>query len=158
VDDINTLRRILKENRVIAVVGLSADWYRPSYFAAKYMQEHGYRVIPVNPRYAGKDVLGERCYASLAEIPEKVDIVDVFRRSEDAGPIADEAIAIGAKVLWQQIGVKNEAAAAKARAAGLDAVMDRCVKIEHARLFGGLNWVGVNTRVISAKRPRWLAY
>jgi predicted CoA-binding protein len=157
-DDIQTLRRILKENRVIAVVGLSADWFRPSYFAAKYMQEHGYRVIPVNPRYAGKDVLGERCYASLAEIPEKVDIVDVFRRSEDVGPIADAAIAIGAKVLWQQIGVKNEAAAAKARAAGLDAVMDRCVKIEHARLFGGLNWVGVNTRVISAKRPRWLAY
>jgi len=157
-DDIQTLRRILKENRVIAVVGLSADWFRPSYFAAKYMQEHGYRVIPVNPRYAGKEVLGERCYASLAEIPDKVDIVDVFRRSEDVGPIADEAIAIGAKVLWQQIGVKNEAAAAKARAAGLETVMDRCVKIEHARLFGGLNWVGVNTRVISAKRPRWLAY
>jgi predicted CoA-binding protein len=157
-DDIQTLRRILKENRVIAVVGLSADWYRPSYFAAKYMQEHGYRVIPVNPRYAGKEVLGERCYASLKEIPDKVDIVDVFRRSEDVGPIADEAIAIGAKVLWQQIGVKNEAAAAKARAAGLDAVIDRCVKIEHARLFGGLNWVGVNTRIVSAKRPRWLAY
>ncbi len=157
-DDIQTLRRILKENRVIAVVGLSADWFRPSYFAAKYMQEHGYRVIPVNPRYAGKEVLGERCYASLKEIPERIDVVDVFRRSEDVGPIADEAIAIGAKVLWQQIGVKNEAAAAKARAAGLDAVMDRCVKIEHARLFGGLNWVGVNTRVVSAKRPRWLAY
>ncbi len=157
-DDIQTLRRILKENRVIAVVGLSADWFRPSYFAAKYMQEHGYRVIPVNPRYAGKEVLGERCYASLREIPDKIDIVDVFRRSEDVGPMADEAIAIGARVLWQQIGVKNEAAAAKARAAGLDAVMDRCVKIEHARLFGGLNWVGVNTRVVSAKRPRWLAY
>jgi predicted CoA-binding protein len=157
-DDIQTLRRILKENRVIAVVGLSADWYRPSYFAAKYMQEHGYRVIPVNPRYAGKEVLGERCYAGLREIPDKVDIVDVFRRSEDVGPIADEAIAIGAKVLWQQIGVKNEAAAAKARAAGLDAVIDRCVKIEHARLFGGLNWVGVNTRIVSAKRPRWPAY
>lgn len=157
-DDIQTLRRILKENRVIAVVGLSADWFRPSYFAAKYMQEHGYRVIPVNPRYAGKEVLGERCYAGLREIPDKVDVVDVFRRSEDVGPIADEAIAIGAKVLWQQIGVKNEAAAAKARAAGLETVMDRCVKIEHARLFGGLNWMGVNTRVISAKRPRWLAY
>jgi len=157
-DDINTLRRILKENRVIAVVGLSADWYRPSYFAAKYMQEHGYRVIPVNPRYAGKNVLGTRCYASLREIPGKVDIVDVFRRTEDVMPIAEDAIVIGAKVLWQQIGVKNEAAAEKARAAGLEAVMDRCVKIEHARLFGGLNWVGVNTRVISAKRPRWLAY
>jgi len=157
-DDIDTLRRILAENRVIAVVGLSGDWYRPSYFAAKYMQEHGYRVIPVNPRYAGKRLLGEACYASLRQIPEKVDIVDVFRRTQDVPPIADDAIAIGAKVLWQQLGVKNEAAAEKARAGGLETVMDRCVKIEHARLFGGLNWVGVNTRVISAKRPRWLAY
>ena len=157
-DDIQTLRRILHESRVIAMVGLSADWYRPSYFAAKYLQEHGYKVIPVNPRYAGKQVLGETCYASLREIPGRVDVVDVFRRTEDVAPVADEAIALGAKVLWQQIGVKNEAAAAKARAAGMDAVMDRCMKIEHGRLFGGLNWVGVNTRVISAKRPRWLAY
>lgn len=157
-DDINTLRRILKENRVIAVVGLSADWFRPSYFAAKYMQEHGYRVIPVNPRYAGRSVLGERCYASLRDIPEQVDIVDVFRKTEDVMPIAEDAIAIRAKVLWQQLGVRNEAAAAKARAAGMEAVMDHCVKIEHGRLFGGLNWVGVNTKVISAKRPRWLAY
>jgi len=159
-DDISTLRRILGEYRIIAMVGLSADWFRPSYFAAKYMQEHGYRVIPVNPRYAGKQVLGESCYASLRDIPrtEGVQIVDVFRRTEDVPPIAEDAIAIGARVLWQQIGVKNEAAAAKARAVGMDAVMDRCVKIEHARLFGGLNWVGVNTRVISAKRPRWLAY
>jgi predicted CoA-binding protein len=155
-DDINTLRRILHESRTLAVVGLSADWFRPSYFAAKYMQEHGYRVIPVNPKY--ESILGEKCYKSLRDIPEKVDLVDVFRKSNDVMPIAEEAIAIGAKVLWQQLGVKNEAAAAKARAAGLEAVMDRCVKIEHGRLFGGLNWVGVNTRVISAKRPRWLAY
>ena len=157
-DDINTLRRILKENRAIAVVGLSADWYRPSYFAAKYMQGHGYRVIPVNPRHAGGEILGERCYASLREIPGKVDIVDVFRRTEDVPPVAEDAIAIGAKVLWQQLGVRNESAAARAREAGLEAVVDRCVKIEHGRLFGGLNWVGVNTGVISAKRPRWLAY
>ena len=157
-DDVETLRRILRENRVIAMVGLSADWYRPSYFAAKYLQEHGYRVIPVNPRNAGKQVLGETCYASLRDVPDRVDVVDVFRRTEDVAPIADEAIAIGAKVLWQQIGVTNEAAAAQARAAGLDAVMDRCMKIEHGRLFGGLNWVGVNTRVISSKRPHWLAY
>jgi predicted CoA-binding protein len=155
-DDINTLRRILRENRTIAVVGLSADWFRPSYFAAKYMQEHGYRVIPVNPRYA--QVLGEKCYPSLRDVPEKIDIVDVFRKTADVLPVAEEAIAIGAKVLWQQLGVRNEAAAAKARAAGMEAVLDRCVKIEHGRLFGGLNWVGVNTRVISAKRPRWLAY
>jgi predicted CoA-binding protein len=155
-DDINTLRRILSESRVIAVVGLSADWFRPSYFAAKYMQEHGYTVIPVNPKYP--EILGEKCYRSLRDIPRKVDIVDVFRKTQDVPPIAEEAIAIGAKVLWQQLGVKNEQAAAKARAAGLEAVMDRCVKIEHGRLFGGLNWVGVNTHIISAKRPRWLAY
>ena len=155
-DDINTLRRILTRNRVIAVVGLSADWYRPSYFAAKYMQEHGYRVIPVNPKYEA--ILGQKCYRSLRDIPEAVDIVDVFRKTQDVPPIAEDAISIGAKVLWQQLGVKNEAAAAKARAAGLDAVLDRCVKIEHGRLFGGLNWVGVNTKVISAKRPRSLAY
>lgn len=154
--DINTLRRILKQYKTIAVVGLSANWHRPSSFAAKYMQEHGYRVIPVNPMY--KEVLGEKCYASLKDIPEKVDIVDCFRKSEDIDPIADEAIAIGAKVLWMQIGVMNEKAAEKARKAGLEVVQDRCVKIEHGRLFGGLNWVGVNTRIISAKRPRWLPY
>jgi len=155
-DDINTLRRILKEARVIAVVGLSADWYRPSYFAAKYMQEHGYRVIPVNPKY--DSILGEKCYRSLRDIPERVDIVDVFRKTEDVMPVAEDAIAMRARVLWQQLGVRNEEAAAKARAAGLETVLERCVKIEHGRLFGGLNWVGVNTRVISAKRPRWLAY
>jgi predicted CoA-binding protein len=155
-DDINTLRRILRESKVIAVVGLSADWFRPSYFAAKYMQEHGYRVIPVNPKYA--EILGQKCYPSLRDIRQPVDMVDVFRKTADVMPIAEDAIAIGAKVLWQQLGVRNEEAAAKARAAGLETVMDRCVKIEHGRLFGGLNWVGVNTKVISAKRPRWLAY
>ncbi len=155
-EDINTLRRILSQSRTIAVVGLSANWWRPSYFAAKYMQEHGYRIIPVNPQY--QEVLGERCYASLRDIPEKVDIVDCFRRSEEIGPLAEDAIAIGAKVLWLQLGVVNHEAAARARAAGLDVVMDRCVKIEHARLFGGLNWAGVITRVISSKRPRWLPY
>lgn len=155
-DDIGSLRRILSENRVLAIVGLSAIWSRPSYFAAKYMLEHGYRVIPVNPQYA--EVLGQKCYATLGDIPEKVDLVDVFRRTEDVMPIAEQAIAIGARVFWQQLGVRNEAAAARARAAGLEAVMDRCVKIEHGRLFGGLNWVGVNTRVISARRPRRPAY
>ena len=154
--DIATLRRILKTSRTIAVVGLSANWYRPSYFAAKYMMEHGYRIIPVNPQYT--EVLGQRCYAALRDIPEKVDIVDCFQKTERILPIAEDAIAIGAKVLWQQIGVVNEEADRKARAAGLDSVMDRCVKIEHGRLFGGLNWVGVNTRVISAKRPRTLPY
>lgn len=150
-DDIATLRRILRTHRVIAVVGLSAEWHRPSYFAAKYMQGHGYRVIPVNPRYP--EILGEHCYSRLEDIPEPVDMVDVFRRSADVLPIAESAIAIGAKCLWQQIGVQNHEADRLARAAGLDTVMDRCVKIEHARLFGGLHWAGVNTGVISAKRP-----
>jgi predicted CoA-binding protein len=155
IDDIPGLRRILATAKVIAVVGLSADWFRPSYFAAKYMIEHGYTVIPVNPRYT--EILGQKCYRSLREIPGKVDMVDVFRKTADVGPIADDAIAIGAKVLWQQLGVTNAEAAGKAEAAGLETVMDRCVKIEHARLFGGLNWAGVNTRVISAKRPKYIA-
>lgn len=150
-DDIPTLRRILKACRTIAIVGLSAEWHRPSNFAGKYLQQHGYRIIPVNPRYT--EVLGERCYASLDDIPERVDMVDVFRRTEDVLPFAEGAIRIGAKCLWQQIGVVNAQADALVRAAGLDSVMDRCVKIEHARLFGGLHWVGVNTRVVSARRP-----
>lgn len=160
VDDIPGLRRILKTHSVIAVVGLSADWFRPSYFVAKYMMEHGYTVIPVNPRY--ESVLGQACYKSLGEAARqcalKIEIVDVFRNSADVMPVADEAIAVGAKVLWQQLGVQNMEAAAKAQAAGLETVVDRCIKIEHARLFGGLNWAGVNTGVISAKRPRWLPY
>lgn len=154
--DVQTLRRVFKENRVIAVVGLSANWYRPSYFAAKYMMDHGYRVIPVNPQY--QQVLGQKCYPNLGAIPEKVDIVDCFRKSEDILPIAEDALAIGAKVLWMQIGVINEAAAERARTAGLTVVMNRCVKIEYARLFGGLNFVGVDTKIISAKRPLWLPY
>ncbi len=152
--DINTLRRILKQTRTLAIVGLSANWYRPSFFAAKYMQEHGYRIIPVNPAY--EEVLGEKCYPSLKEIPEQIDMVDCFRKSEDIEPIAKQAIEIGAKVLWMQLGVMNEKAARMARDAGLEVVQDRCVKIEHGRLFGGLNWAGVNTKVISSKRPQWL--
>jgi predicted CoA-binding protein len=150
-DDITTLRRILKACRTIAVVGLSAEWHRPSYFAAKYLQQHGYRIVPVNPRYP--QILGETCYARLEDIPFPVDMVDVFRRPADVPPIAASAVAIAAKCLWQQLGVLNIEADAMVRAAGLDSVMDRCVKIEHARLFGGLHWAGVNTRVISARRP-----
>jgi predicted CoA-binding protein len=159
VDDIPGLRRILATHKVIAMVGLSADWFRPSYFAAKYMLEHGYTVIPVNPRY--DVILGQRCYPSLRELAVtsavKIDIVDCFRKTSDIMPIAEDAIAIGAKLLWQQLGVTNEEAARKAEAAGLETVMDRCVKIEHARLYGGLNWAGVNTKVISAKRPKYIA-
>ncbi|MEO6022954.1 MAG: CoA-binding protein [Burkholderiales bacterium] len=154
--DIQTLRRILKESRTIAIVGLSAQWHRPSNFAAKYMLDHGYTIIPVNPQY--EEVLGQKCYKSLRDIPVKVDMVDCFRKSADVPPLADDAITIGAKILWMQIGVVNEAAAAKARAAGLEVVMDRCIKIEHGRLFGGLNWAGVNTRIISSQRPRYLPY
>jgi predicted CoA-binding protein len=150
-DTILELRRILKHCRTIAVVGLSAEWHRPSYFAAKYLQEHGYRVAPVNPRY--ESVLGEVCYPSLEAIPFAVDMVDVFRRSADVLPVARSAVAIGARCLWQQIGVMNLEADRLAREAGLASVMDRCVKIEHARLFGGLHWAGVNTGVISAHRP-----
>jgi predicted CoA-binding protein len=145
------LRRILKENHTIAIVGLSADWYRPSYFAAKYMQENGFRIIPVNPKYT--EILGEKCYPDLKSIPEKIDMVDVFRKSADCAPIAKEAVAIGAKVLWLQLGVENDEAKAIAESGGVEFVENRCVKIEYARLFGGLSWFGVNTRIISSRRP-----
>ncbi|HUL96797.1 MAG TPA: CoA-binding protein, partial [Usitatibacter sp.] len=149
-DDSEKVRRILKTTRTIAVVGLSAQWHRPSFFAAKYLQEHGYRVIPVNPGY--ESILGEKCYKSLAEIPGKVDVVDCFRKSSEIPALAEEAIRIGAKVLWMQLGVENAAARATAEAAGLEVVENRCMKIEHGRFFGGLGWAGVNTKVISAKR------
>jgi uncharacterized protein len=156
--DIPTLRRILHDSRRIAIVGISAEWHRPSFFVGKYLLEHGYTMIPVNPKY--REILGQVCFPDLASARKAVaiDMVDCFRKAEDIGPLADQAIAIGAKTLWMQLGVVNEAAADKARAAGLDVVMNRCVKIEHGRLFGGLNWAGVNTRVISARRPRQLPY
>ena len=152
VDDIAGLRDLLSRVRTIAVVGLSANWYRPSYFAAKYLQDHGYRIIPVNPQY--DTVLDMPCYPSLMDVPEAVDVVDCFRRAEDIPPLVEQAIAIKAKVLWLQLGVINWDAVNTAHAAGLKVVMDRCMKIEYARLFGGLNFVGVNTKVVSAKRPR----
>ena len=150
-DDIPTLRRILQASRTIAIVGLSDQWHRPSNFVAKYLQSHGCRIVPVNPRYT--EILGQTCYARLEDIPFAIDLVDVFRKTEDVPAIARSAVAIGAKALWQQIGVVSAEADAIARAAGLDSVMNRCTKIEHARLFGGLHWVGVNTQVISATRP-----
>jgi predicted CoA-binding protein len=148
------LREVFARARTVAVVGLSADWFRPSYFAAKYLQEHGFRVIPVNPRYS--EILGERCYPSLRAIPVPIDIVDVFRKPGDCVPIAEDAVAIGARVLWLQLGVQNPQAQAIASEGGLTVIVDRCVKIEYARLFGGLNWCGVNTRVISSHRPSTL--
>ena len=151
-DEQGALRRILSTCRTIAVVGLSAEWHRPSFFAAKYMQGKGYRILPVNPRYAGGSVLGMPCVARLEDLTEPIDMVDVFRKTEDVAPIAASAIALGAQCLWQQLGVQNLDADAAARAAGLHSVINRCVKIEHARLFGGLHWAGVNTGVISARR------
>lgn len=151
-EDIKTLRRILNDYKTIAVVGLSDKWHRPSYFAAKYLQEHGYRIIPVNPGH--KEILGEKCYASLLDIPEKVDVVDIFRKAEDVPPIVEDAIKIGAKVVWMQLGIINEEAAKRAREAGLDVVMNRCMKIEHGRLFGGINFIGVNRGIISSKRSK----
>lgn len=150
-NDIDTLRRVLRDSRTIAVVGLSAEWHRPSYFAAKYMQQRGYRIVPVNPKYP--EILGETSYPDLKSIPFPVDLVDVFRKPQDCVPIAQDAVAIGARALWLQIGVINEEAQRVAEDAGLTVVADRCVKIEYARLFGGLNWMGVNTGIVSARRP-----
>lgn len=146
------LRRILTRDRTIAIVGLSASWHRPSFFAAKYLQSKGYRIVPVNPRYVDEPILGEQVFATLEDIPVPVDMVDVFRKPADVLPIASSAVAIGARTLWQQLGVNNAQAEALVLKAGLDSVMDRCTKIEHARLFGGLHWAGVNTGVVSSVR------
>ena len=148
------LRGVLKRVRVIAMVGASPHWNRPSYFAMKYLQDKGYRVIPVNPRARGETILGEKVHGALSEIPGKVDMVDIFRNSDAAGPIVDEAIAIGAKVVWMQLGVRNDEAARRAEAAGLAVVMNRCPKIEYSRLHGELAWSGVNTGIISSKRQK----
>jgi uncharacterized protein len=152
VDDIAGLRGILARTKTIAVVGLSANWYRPSFFAAKYLQEHGYRIVPVNPTY--EEVLGERCYPSVSAIPHDVDVVDGFRKATEMPALAREAVDKGAKVLWMQLGIRSDEAARIASDAGLDVVVDRCMKIEHARILGGLNWAGVNTGVISSHRAR----
>jgi len=154
--DIVTLRRILNTHKRVAMVGLSADWWRPSFFAAKYLLEHGFEVIPVNPKY--EEILGQKCYPDLKSIPTPVDVVDLFQKAERVPLFVDDAIEIGAKVLWMQLGIVNEEAAQKARDAGLEVVMDRCMKIEYARIFGGLNTIGVNTKIISAKRPAFVNF
>jgi predicted CoA-binding protein len=150
--DISDLRRILTDYKCIAMVGLSDDWSRPSNFAAKYLLDHGFEVIPVNPKY--DEILGQKCYADLRDIPKSVDVVDLFQRVERVPLFVDQAIEIGAKVVWMQLGIIHDEAAHKAQQAGLEVVMDRCMKIEYARLFGGLNTIGVNTGVISAQRPK----
>jgi len=149
---------ILRTVRTIAMVGASANWVRPSNFAMKYLQGKGFRVIPLNPGQAGKEILGETCYASVADIPGPVDMVDIFRNSEAAGPIVDAVLPIAAdkeiKVIWMQLGIRNDDAAARAEAAGLTVIMDRCPKIEYGRLFGELSWSGVNSGIITSKRRK----
>lgn len=148
------IRDVLRMVDVIAMVGASPNWNRPSYFAMKYLQQKGYRVIPVNPKEAGKEILGEKAYASLADIPVKIDMVDCFRTPDVIVPIAQDAIAVGARVLWMQLGVRNDEAARLAESAGLKVVMNRCPKIEYGRLSREIGWLGVNTRVINSKRQR----
>ncbi len=146
------LRGILERVRTIAMVGASPNWNRPSFFVMKYLQGKGYRIIPVNPRAAGEIILGEVTYADLADLPEAADMVDIFRNAEAAGPITDAAVTLGAAVVWMQLTVRNDAAAARAETAGLHVVMDRCPKIEYARLFGEIGRHGINSNVITAKR------
>ena len=144
--------RILERYRRIAMVGLSSNPFRPSHFAAIYLLSEGYDVVPVNPRE--RQVLGRTSYPSLRDVPGPIEVVDIFREPSAVPAIVDEAIAVGAKVIWMQLGVIHDAAAERARQAGLEVVMDRCMKIEHARFFGGLNTIGLNTGVISAQRRR----
>lgn len=148
------IRQILSEVKRVAIVGASANEVRPSFFVTKYLISKGFEVFPVNPGIAGKEIAGRMTYATLNDVPPPVDMVDVFRAPEFAPAIVDEAIAIGAKVVWMQLGVRNDEAAAKAEAAGLKVVMDRCPKIEYGRLCGEISWQGVNSGVISAKRPK----
>jgi O-acetylhomoserine (thiol)-lyase len=147
------LRAILQRVRTIAMVGASSNWNRPSYFVMKYLQGKGYRVIPVNPGITGQELLGEKVYGSLRDIPEQVDMVDVFRPARDAPAIVEDAIAIGAGVVWMQLGIRNDAAAATAEKAGIEVVMNRCPKIEFGRLGGELSWSGVSSGIIRNRAP-----
>jgi len=152
------IRGILNRVKTIAMVGASANWNRPSFFAMKYLRDKGYRILPVNPKAAGDEILGQTVYASLADAPGRFQMVDIFRGAEAAGKVTDQAIELaaekGIEVVWMQLGVRNDVAAARAEAAGLTVIMNRCPKIEYGRLYGELSWSGVNTRIISAKRPR----
>jgi predicted CoA-binding protein len=150
------IKGILKRVKTIAAFGMSANDMRPSYFAMLYLQQKGYRMIPVNPRYAGQEIMGETVVASLRDLPVAPDMVQIFRKAEEAPAAVDEAIRAGAKVVWLQLGIRSDEAAERARAAGLDVVMDRCPKIEYGRLFGEIGWAGVNRRVISAKKGQAL--
>ena len=149
------IRKILNETKTIAMVGASANESRPSYFAFKYLLGRGYRMFPINPGLAGQELLGQRVYASLAEIGEPLDMVDIFRSSEAAAAVTDDALALTPlpKVIWMQLGVRNAEAAAKAEAAGCTVIMNRCPKIEFGRLSGEISWAGVNSRVMSSRKP-----
>ncbi len=152
------LREILRSVQTIAMVGISPRWNRPSFFAMKYLQAKGYRVVPVNPGAAGQAILGETCHAALAEVPGRIDMVDVFRDAEAAGAVVDEAIALkeekGIRIVWMQLDIRNDAAAARGEAAGLTVIMNRCPKIEFGRLHAELSWGGFNSRIISSRRRR----
>ncbi len=153
--DTNTLRRILTDSSTVAVVGLSAKWHRPSFFVAKYLLDHGFTVVPVNPNY--DEVLGQKCYPDLASIPQSVDIVDLFQRPQTAPDYARQAIEIGARVLWLQLSVTSEEARRIAEDGNLEFVENKCVKIEHGRIFGGLNFMGVDTKIISSRRIKHIS-
>src|SRR4051812_20418216 len=146
--------KLLQRYRHVAIVGISADQYRPSHFVAIYLQAEGYDIVLINPRYTGQTILGKRVYASLSEAKaagEKIEIVDVFRKAEDTLPVAEEAIKIGAKVVWLQLGIRNDETGRKVQEAGLIFVQNRCIKMEHARFFGGLHTIGLNTGVILSR-------
>jgi len=150
----NFIRGILNTVKSIAIVGISPKDNRPSYFAFKYLLERGYRMIPVNPGQAGKEILGQKVYAKLSDIPEPIDMVDVFRASEHVPAVVDEALAMTPRpaVIWMQLGVRNDEAAAKAEAGGIKVVMNRCPKIEYGRLSSEIGWIGVNSRTLSSKK------
>jgi predicted CoA-binding protein len=149
------IRSILADVKTVAVVGGTDNNVRPSYFVLRYLIGKGYRVIPINPGLAGKEILGQRVYASLAEVPEPIDMVDIFRRQDALSGVVDEALALSPtpKVIWMQLGLRDDAAAARAEARGARVVMNRCVKIEYGRLCGEIAWTGVNSRVLSSKKP-----
>jgi predicted CoA-binding protein len=151
----DTIRGILKSVRTIAIVGATNNPARPSYIVTKYLKERGFDVVPVNPRLAGHDVLGLPAYASLADVPRPIDMVEIFRNSASAGPVTDEALALDPlpKVIWMQLSVRDDEAAARAEAKGVTVIMNRCPKIEYGRLSGEIGWQGINSRILSAKRP-----
>jgi predicted CoA-binding protein len=149
------IRKILNDTRTIALVGASANPARPSWIVLKYLLDRGYAVIPVNPGLAGQDLLGRRVVPTLAEVSEPIDMVEIFRNSAAAGPLVDEALALDPrpKVIWMQLGVRDDAAAARAEAQGITVIMNRCPKIEYGRLSGEIGWTGVNSRILSARKP-----